>query len=53
MIKSCGKCVYMLDDGDGSEPYCAIQDLYTDIEPTDPCCQWWQGEVKTSNITMS
>lgn len=30
MIKKCGNCVYMLDDGDGSKPYCALQDLYTD-----------------------
>lgn len=50
MIKSCGNCVYMLDDGDGSKPYCALQDLYTDVDPADPCCQWWQGEeLKTNN----
>jgi hypothetical protein len=36
----------MLDDGDGSKPYCALQDLYTDVDPQDSCCQWWQGEVK-------
>lgn len=46
MIKICGNCIYMLDDGDGSKPYCALQDLYTDVDPADPCCQWWQGEVK-------
>lgn len=46
MIKICGNCVYMLDDGDGSKPYCAIQDLYTDVDPTDRACDAWVASGK-------
>ena len=37
MIKTCGNCIYMLDDGSG-EPYCAIRDLYYAVRPEMLAC---------------
>lgn len=39
MVKTCGNCVYMLDDGDGSEPYCAIRNLYYFVTPGTVACE--------------
>ena len=47
MVKNLCNCVYMLYEGDGNKPYCALQDVNTDVDPADPCCQWWQREVKS------
>ena len=41
MIKTCGNCQYILYDDDGSAPYCAIQDLYSDVDPDDRACGDW------------
>lgn len=32
MVKTCGNCVYMLDDGDGC-PFCVWRDLYYFVKP--------------------
>lgn len=47
MIKTCGNCQFIIYDDDGSAPYCAIQDLYTDVDPQDRACDAWaaSGEV--------
>ena len=41
MNTTCGTCAWMMDDGDGSSPYCAIQDLYSDVDPDDRACGDW------------
>lgn len=38
MVKTCGNCIYMLDDSDGSKPYCAIRDLYYVVTPGTIAC---------------
>ena len=48
MEKTCGNCVYMLYDDDGSMPYCAIQDLYTDVDPKDRACESWTAAGKVN-----
>lgn len=45
MKKTCGNCAFMIDDKDGSNPYCAIKDLYTDVQPTDKACEAWASAV--------
>ena len=50
MKKTCGNCVFMLDDKDGSAPYCAIKDLYTDVQPTDKACEAWAGTVNKEHL---
>lgn len=44
MVKTCGNCVYMLDDGDGSELYCAIRDLYYVVTPGTGACDDWRED---------
>lgn len=44
MVKNCGNCVYMLDDGDGSKPYCAIRDLYYVVTPGMVACDDWRED---------
>lgn len=41
MIKTCGNCQFILydDDGDGSEPYCAIRNLYYFVTPGTVACE--------------
>lgn len=43
MKKTCGNCVYMLDDGDGSKPYCARRDLYYNVQPRQKGCVDWRS----------
>ena len=50
MKKTCGNCVFMLDDKDGSNPYCAIKDLYTDVQPTDKACEAWTVTVNKEQL---
>ena len=41
MIKTCSNCQFILYDDEGGNPYCAIQDLYTDVNPQDRACDAW------------
>lgn len=50
MKKTCGNCVFMLDDKDGSNPYCAIKDLYTDVQPADKACEAWESAVNEKHL---
>lgn len=43
IIKQCCTCAYMLDDGDGSEPYCARRDLYYNVRPEQKGCADWRS----------
>lgn len=46
MIRTCGTCAFMLDDGDNA-PYCAIRDLYYSVtEETLDCKEWRSKENK-------
>ena len=42
-IKTCGTCACMLDDGDGSSPYCAWRDLYYNVTPDMLACEDWRS----------
>lgn len=42
MIKTCGNCVYIVDE-DG-EPYCAIRDLYYFVTPGTVACDDWRED---------
>lgn len=50
MEKTCGNCVYILYDDDGSAPYCAIKDLYTDVDPQDRACDAWAGMANKEHL---
>lgn len=50
MIKTCGNCQFILYDDDGSAPYCAIKDLYTDVQPTDEACEAWASAVDEKHL---
>lgn len=46
-IKRCCTCAYMLDEGDGSEPYCARRDLYYNVRREQKGCADWHSNEKT------
>lgn len=49
MIKTCGNCQFILYDDEGGTPYCAIQDLYTDVDPQDNACNAWTANGSVDN----
>lgn len=43
MIKTCGTCAAMIDDGDGCY-FCAWRDLYYFVAPKTPACEDWRSK---------
>ena len=50
MIKTCGTCAAMIDDGDGC-PYCAWRDLYYFVTPETPACEDWRSKEDNKLMT--
>lgn len=43
MIKTCGTCAAMIDDGDDCQ-YCAWHDLYDFVTPETVGCENWRSK---------
>ena len=46
MIKTCGNCSAMIDEGDGCF-FCAWRDLYYFVETETPGCKDWRSKDDT------